>query len=131
MLLLYFLSFILFSGILIYFLNKKIYKKYNIEIYINNEIVGNSYTAKIHEVICPVFYLKYDNKKTDITEDIILISRDPIIANILKNGHCIKIGTIADDCDIFIKYKKIRFRKNKIKIYVLPGEPYSIEIIQH
>jgi len=136
-----FLGFILLIVILIVLLVLTIKKPkdYKIKIYINNKIIHNIYKANIKEQIKPIIFLEYIDKhdniiKIDISESIILVSSDPIIAKVLTNAKQIKIGTIADNCKITIKHKNPKFWKylklyGKFVIDVQPGPPNRVEII--
>lgn len=122
----------LLIGILLYvIINIIISRKhlYKISIFIKGNFIHGSYTANIKEEISPLVFIKVHNQEpVDITKDIILVSKDPLIAKVLMNGKTIKVNTIAKSCVIFVKNR--RRTLGKFKIIVKPGEPYSVEIIK-
>jgi len=110
-------------------------KKYKINIYINDILIEDIFYTNIKDLIAPKIILSSCNDEIDITDSIILVSSDPIVAKILNSGRHIKIGTIASDCKIFLKHKNKKYWPlfslyRGFILKVNPGPPYVIEIVR-
>lgn len=126
-----FLSSLIVGVVLYVIIRMIISRKYScqLRIFIKGELIPGYYVANIKEEISPRIFIKvYDKEPVDITNDIILVSKDPLIAKILMNGKTIKINTIAKKCIIFVKNR--RKTLGKFEICVKPGKPHSVEIIK-
>ena len=131
--------FIILLGVLFLILRPK-YKHCEVQVYIRGKLTNNIYKAEIKEIIAPKVYLEYTYhnkkvKKFDISDSMILVSKDPMIAKVLYGGKHIKANTIANNCTIMIKNQGLKFwecLKNYkgLTIVVEPGPPSYLEIIE-
>jgi len=123
-------------AVLLFFINLIIFKDkpYNVSIYINDRLVKDKFNLKINSLVDVQVFMEYKNGiSINITNSMILVSSDPVIATILPSAKFIKTNIIADECKIFIKHHNPKFWRilklyGKFKLIVDPGPPRSIEI---